>query len=151
MSNKGLSRGGIMSRGPIVVFDREEAILSVLNDMIHQCSPATLVLTTTDPDVARQLIQKNTPRLIITEAIPVIDIRNAKAFSPCDPGFLLIKSTREDPSEDIRSTWIIVLMSRTMDDLPDQVRKLLGERSSLFEKPPNFRDFMLALKCFTRS
>lgn len=139
-----------MTSKDIVIFDRASGVPVILTEMIRQCNPKTHVFTSNDLETAQRMVLEHRPRLLITEAIPVLDVQNPNGFQTFDPGFQLIKSTRENPDDDISTAWIMVLMSRPKEYFPDQVRELLGERASIFEKPPDFADVQIVLEHFTQ-
>jgi DNA-binding NarL/FixJ family response regulator len=134
-----------MNISTLVIFDRESGILEVLTEMARECSPKTRILATTDANQALKWILEHQPKLIITEAIPVLDVQAPKEFQANDPGFQLIKAVREHPRAEVKSTWIMVTMSRCKEDIPLQVLKLLGERACLLEKPFNLSDVRLVI------
>lgn len=127
-----------MNTRTLVIFERDETLLDVIAEMLQSCCEDMRVLKTTDQDEAWRMIQEYRPCIVITEAVPVLDVLNPKSFQAGDPGFLLMKNIRESQNQDINSCWLVLLMSRMLEDMPDEVRDLIGERAYLYGKPFSF-------------
>lgn len=119
----------------ILIFDRAQEIQTILASTVLKLLPNCNVQTTGDLQTAKHLVAHLQPRLVITEAIPVLDCLHPEAIDQYDPGKSLITHIRHELDTPTHRTWIIVNMSRMPEDIPDEFRELLDEHALIFQKP----------------
>lgn len=119
----------------VLIFERDQCVRQVISTEVNTLLPTCTTLSTGDLPTAKQLMTRSRPQIVITEAIPTLDCLSPQAIDCHDPGLELITHIRNHPGESTQKTWIIVTMSRMLDDVPDTFRALLGEHGYLFQKP----------------
>jgi len=119
----------------ILIYDRDHGVRVVLASEVLQLVPNATVLTTGDLSAAKELVDRLRPRIVLTEAIPVLDCLDPQAVDDHDPGQELIAYIRQHPDPSYRRTWIIAAMSRLSPDIPQAFRDLIGELAYICQKP----------------
>lgn len=129
----------------VLVFDEDAMIRDLLVEMAQEHLGSNFqVIRSGKVEEAKRLTTEFKPVLVLTEAIPTLDIRSPTAISPGDPGLDLISHIRDYTSSG-DTPWLMVFMSRLPEHIPQDFKALVGERGSLFVKPPNIEVLELHL------
>ena len=124
-----------MNNATVIIFDEAKFITELLTEFVRGVNSEVQILATQNTDQAIAWVDEHRPCLVLTNAIPSLDIREPESFKENDAGLKLIRHIRKHVDSQISKTWIILFMSRLEEFFPDEMRELIGERANLFIKP----------------
>lgn len=119
----------------ILIFEREPVLRDLLDAFVRESCPETQVLSTGSVEEAIRLTDESRPIIILSEAIPLIDVLEPKRIRDNDPGLALARHIREHHDHQLQATWLILFMSRLREQIPEEVETLLGNHWNFFSKP----------------
>ncbi|KKR07025.1 MAG: hypothetical protein UT32_C0015G0009 [Parcubacteria group bacterium GW2011_GWC2_39_14] len=119
----------------ILVYDHDPDICAMLERVILARFEAVEVFSTNDLITALFHVDHQKPQIVITEAIPEMDVFHPMDVQTGDLGSVLINHVRLHQDEQIRQTMLIVAVSRLLDCVPIEFLACIGDIGAVLYTP----------------
>lgn len=119
----------------LLIYEPDNDTRGAFRAVVAHLSGKVTILCTGDLAAAKDIVDRMHPSIVITEAIPELDVLNPEKLPENDSGTALITYIRQHQDPAINTAWIIVAASRLMEFVPSSFKQLVGEHAFLCKKP----------------
>jgi len=119
----------------ILVYDRDPDVCAMLQRVILNRFEDVEVFSTCDVTTAKFHVDHQKPQIVITEAIPEMDVFHPLEVQSGDFGTALINHIRQHQDEQIKQTMLVVAISRLLDCVPIEFTACIGEVGAIVYSP----------------